>query len=415
MRLRKTNQPNMLALAVLLVLVACAITTNAITVQSTTPASATLPINLSSYSGNSSFIGGAYNLYWRVDTSASMIYLALDVSTSGWVGFGIADPANGGMRGADIVTLFVTSNTTHTVTSLTDRYALEHALPNEDTCNQWTVSAGWQSGNRTVVAFQRALSTGDTQDRAITAGEVKVVMAYSADGTNQIAYHGQNRQAYAVTFFEDASSTVAPVVPQESVVVWNYTNPPTVIAAVQTKYVCTELPRLFLELSPICILTGFLFRPAPGNLTGQIIEIAPVIDPATASYVHHYLVYACQNNTKFQVMFNNPTECLTDSYNILDICPMAYAPGSGALTFPANVGLPFGDTSDPFDTTFLALEVHYNNPDTLHTPNISDISGLSISYITKKRQHDAGLLALGDPYVLGAFMPFGSSRVEREV
>src|ERR1700677_4610675 len=95
--------------------------------------------------------------------------------------------------------------------------------------------------------------------------------------------------------------------------------------------------------------------------------------------------------------------------------PSAYAPGSGPLTFPANVGLPFGDTSDPFDTTFLALEVHYNNPDTLHTPNVSDTSGLSITYITKKRQHDAGLLALGDPYVVGAFMPFGSSRVEREV
>lgn len=93
----------------------------------------------------------------------------------------------------------------------------------------------------------------------------------------------------------------------------------------------------------------------------------------------------------------------------------AYAPGTGPLTFPDNVGLPFGDTSDPFDTTFLALEVHYNNANPLQTPNISDIPGLIFTYTTKKRQHDAGVFQFGDPAVTGAFMPFGDSRVERQV
>ncbi|RUS30298.1 DOMON domain-containing protein, partial [Jimgerdemannia flammicorona] len=416
----------------LLPLVACAITTNAITIQTTTAVSPTLNIDLTSYPGNTSFLMDAYHLYWRVDQAASIIYLALDVATAGWVGFGIADPDGGGMRGSDIVTLSISSNETYSVTSLTDRYALQRSFPSEDTCNQWSVTGGWQSSNRTVVTFHRKLNTDDTQDRPIKAGPVKIIVAYSADGNKLVAYHGSNKHASAVTFFEDGVGPIVPEGPQEVVTVWNYTNPPTPIVAKETRYVCT----------------GFAFTPtAPGSntsITGQIFEIAPLVDPSTVMYVHHYVIYSCDSKSpKYQQMFNKPTECLTNDFNIFDICPLslslvrlflilqlfshnpthnississtAWAPGTGALTFPSNAGLPFGNANGALDASSLMLEVHYNNEDLVNTPNLTDTSGVSFTYSTTKRKYDAGLLTVGDPNVLGGFMPFGSPRIEKEV
>ncbi|RUS27037.1 DOMON domain-containing protein [Jimgerdemannia flammicorona] len=384
----------------LLSLVACVVTTNAITIQTTTAVSPTLNIDLTSYSGTASLLTNAYTLYWRVDQAASVIYLALDVATAGWVGFGIADPNGGGMRGSDIVTLSVTSNETHSVTSLTDRYALQHAIPSEDTCNQWNVTGGWQSGNRTVVAFNRKLDTGDTQDRPIKAGLVKILVAYSADGNKQVAYHGSNKHASSVTFFAD---DVTPITSKEEVVtVWNYTNPPTPIAAKETKYVCT----------------GFAFKPTAPNsnttLTGQIVQIAPVLDTSTIArlwYVSFSPFISCPSFLALHFFdYLQPWPIC----NITSISSTAWAPGTEALTFPANVGLPFGNANDTFDSSSLVIEVHYNNDNPKVTPNLTDASGLSISYTTTKREYDAGLISIGDPSVMGGFMPFGSSKIEKQ-
>ncbi|RUP43082.1 hypothetical protein BC936DRAFT_137649 [Jimgerdemannia flammicorona] len=197
----------------------------------------------------------------------------------------------------------------------------------------------------------------------------------------------------------------------------------------------------------------FVLPTAPNSnttLTGQIVQIAPVLDTSTIAYVHHYVIYACDSKSaKFQQILNNPTECLTSAFYIFDICPLvvygtfrsrpsflalhffdylqpwpicniksisstAWAPGTEALTFPANVGLPFGNANDTFDSSSLVIEVHYNNDNPKVTPNLTDASGLSISYTTTKREYDAGLISIGDPSVMGGFMPFGSSKIEKQ-
>ncbi|RUP45567.1 hypothetical protein BC936DRAFT_148005 [Jimgerdemannia flammicorona] len=101
-------------------------------------------------------------------------------------------------------------------------------------------------------------------------------------------------------------------------------------------------------------------------------------------------------------------------HNIPSVSSTAWAPGTEALTFPANVGLPFGNANDTFDPSSLVIEVHYNNDNPNVTPNLTDASGLSISYTTTKREHDSGLIAMGDPSVMGGFMPFGPSKVEKQ-
>ncbi|RUS28474.1 hypothetical protein BC938DRAFT_481838 [Jimgerdemannia flammicorona] len=50
-----------------------------------------------------------YRLFWKLNLDAEVpsIDIALDVKTGGWLGFGLAEPNSGGMRGSDIVTLTV--------------------------------------------------------------------------------------------------------------------------------------------------------------------------------------------------------------------------------------------------------------------------------------------------------------------
>ena len=44
---------------------------------------------------------GHYTLHWNFTRETKMIYFAVNVSTAGWVGFGLSP--NGGMVGSDVV------------------------------------------------------------------------------------------------------------------------------------------------------------------------------------------------------------------------------------------------------------------------------------------------------------------------
>ncbi|RUS34244.1 hypothetical protein BC938DRAFT_481617 [Jimgerdemannia flammicorona] len=404
---------------------------HAVTLQTYTPVSEWLPIDLASYtSGNANFMHDLYRLFWKLNLDAEVpsIDIALDVKTGGWLGFGLAEPNSGGMRGSDIVTLTVhPHNATHSLTSLTDRHALHHAFPSEDLCNQYTLHAGWRSppgdDPRVVVAFSRPIDTNDNQDRPFKAGPVNIVMAYGEQ--KDVAYHGGNRHAFSVTFWEEEKEeevwesmmvegsqedlSEAKSTKEERIFDYEYANTPTPILARETVYMCT----------------GFEFNPPhPTNAsllaTGHIVEIRPMIDPATMPYVHHYIVGACKGNTeKYRSMVGKPTECMTNGFDVMDVCPImvyGWAVGSGPLVFPPVAGLPFGDPSDPFDTRHLLLQVHYDNQMPERTPaGLHDTSGLVIRYTFDKRQHDTALIHLGDGMVMGDPMPFGTEGKRREL
>ncbi|RUP43016.1 copper type II ascorbate-dependent monooxygenase [Jimgerdemannia flammicorona] len=196
---------------------------------------------------------------------------------------------------------------------------------------------------------------------------------------------------------------------EERIFDYEYANTPTPILARETVYMCT----------------GFEFNPPhPTNAsllaTGHIVEIRPMIDPATMPYVHHYIVGACKGNTeKYRSMVGKPTECMTNGFDVMDVCPImvyGWAVGSGPLVFPPVAGLPFGDPSDPFDTRHLLLQVHYDNQMPERTPaGLHDTSGLVIRYTFDKRQHDTALIHLGDGMVMGDPMPFGTEGKRREL
>ena len=115
----------------------------------------------------------------------STLHLRLKARTTGWLGFGFGEPTSGHMKGADMMTAYVTGPTVH----LHDRYADFAATDDtgykyagltakEDKHNDWTLVSGYEAQGLTEVWATRALITGDAQDRAIRAGRTRVIWAW---------------------------------------------------------------------------------------------------------------------------------------------------------------------------------------------------------------------------------------------
>ena len=65
-----------------------------------------------------------YKLYWSIKDADKSIHFAVEVNTTGWVGFGISAGLSGSMKGADMVIGWVDSQgkghlqVCHTITSI---------------------------------------------------------------------------------------------------------------------------------------------------------------------------------------------------------------------------------------------------------------------------------------------------------
>ncbi|ORY07730.1 hypothetical protein K493DRAFT_295365 [Basidiobolus meristosporus CBS 931.73] len=351
------------------------------------------------YTKSVSVIPDKYTIHWHVDqqNQPASITILLQVNTTGWIGFGFSEPETGGMPGSDVVTASVTKNDTYFTTIMTDRYATKKALPPPDDCQNYVPNFGFQTADgQTLVEFTRPLNTSDSQDRVVTNGSVSIVYAYGENGMTDISYHGDNRGYTEVVFFGDEDSS--PVDSTPEVQVFNYTAPPFKLSAEPTLYSCT----------------GFIFDPLANSTdtSGHIISVAPIIG---SKYVHHMLVYICSNDNFFQKVLNNPTVCASSNSNDhtegMSGCygfVYGWAVGTGVLNYPAEAGLPFGDSSDPYTTKYVVIQTHYNNP-TGADPNMTDETGVSIHYTSKKRQYDAGWVVLGDPLVVSPPMAIGKT------
>jgi len=110
----------------------------------TTPTYQSTPMDLSLYSNKISLDNeGKYHLYWNMDRINGLIHGALEVATTGWVGFGISP---GGMEGADILMGWVKKGRVY----LSDRFATARALPSADTYQDFYNIRGYERGGLTT-------------------------------------------------------------------------------------------------------------------------------------------------------------------------------------------------------------------------------------------------------------------------
>jgi len=116
------------------------------------------------------------------------------------------------------------------------------------------------------------------------------------------------------------------------------------------------------------------FRNTYSPVDVHAIAFEYLISPETIPYVHHFVVFGCDDV--------NATQCPTAIW--------AWAPGIDPMIVPDVAGFRFGPNG--YKSVF--INIHYDNPS--HVVGLVDNSGVRIHYTANLRQYDAGVLELGD-------------------
>jgi len=284
-----------------------------------------------------------------------MMNLALEVSSLGWIGFGIAESTSGSMPGADIVTASVVG----TKTTIQDRYATAKAYPMEDSCSDWILVSGQEADGKTIVELQRAINTGDKQDRPFESMNRIVISFGNTDTFSQHVW----RMATAVTWWGELPKTEVPNLPYWDFVTTGYTIP-----NVKTTY-----------------YNAFYNLTMP-NSTVHVTAFQAVFGNATRKYVHHFLVSASETEG-LNAMNGGSSD---GNWSML----WAWAPGISNFLLPSEAGFSFGPTG----YKSIRVQIHYDN--VLSESGIVDIgSGVRMFYDTNLRPNEAGVFELGDPSI----------------
>eukprot|EP01112_Ceratiomyxa_fruticulosa_P014193 TRINITY_DN4047_c0_g1_i1.p1 TRINITY_DN4047_c0_g1~~TRINITY_DN4047_c0_g1_i1.p1 ORF type:complete len:590 (-),score=110.31 TRINITY_DN4047_c0_g1_i1:96-1865(-) len=323
---------------------------------------------------NSTDLSSRYTLHWRVDLKQQVVYLAFEVHTNGWIGFGLAEQESGSMPGADMITGFVKDGQG----VIQDRWSSEYALPSIDSCQNWQLvnSHEDEKSGLTVIEVSRDLITNDTQDRPVLAGPTRIVWAFGDD--DYISYHGSDRGFTAVVFYGTINEEV--VIDDENSMTKDFLMSGAQIPPKQTTYMCQAFQLPFLEYGP-----------------AHVVKVDPIVYTPTMRHVHHFFIHSCRNTSGgfVEKYINNPHQCYTptgdpDSGCISEL--YAWAMGGNSLVLPPQAGFLMNNSEDGLQ--YIVVEVHYDNPDLL--PGLVDYSGIKLHWTQQLRQYDAGVLILGD-------------------
>uniref|UniRef100_A0A8C2EFT4 Monooxygenase, DBH-like 1, like n=1 Tax=Cyprinus carpio TaxID=7962 RepID=A0A8C2EFT4_CYPCA len=292
-------------------------------------------------------------LKWGFDEIKGTILFELTVNTSGWVGFGFSP--KGGMTGADIVIGGVGAKGSY----FTDHHAQGNSMPVVDKQQNYKLLSLTESDGKTVIKFQRSISSCDENDLPITDLPMKLIYAYGQ--TDDIMYHSAQRGTKELNLLKYMPRVNPPNSNFFDITMVNFTVP-----AKQTYYHCK------------------IMKAPTFDHKRHIYRIEPVI--TNFDLVHHLLLYRCPPS----VTKPFEAECYTGVDGECMETVAVWGVGGGAFEFPEVAGLPIGGNVSDF---FYRLEVHYNNPN--KTAGRVDNSGLRFYYTSELRQHDAAVLMTG--------------------
>eukprot|EP00903_Cladosiphon_okamuranus_P022591 g20786.t1 len=336
----------------------------------------------SSYARNVS-LGTDLDIFWTIDAETESVRLAVHATAAtGWVGVGFSEM--GGMEGADIVFYEAASG------DITDAYSIVTGAPVTDECTQdWTLLAAEAGDESLVFEAERALNTGDGQDRVFiddTADGAMPTRLIAAWGDSEtVSYHGAAWGKAEVAMFGGEETSILD-------------------------------PLLELKSDP-----GVSFFEV---IAFHIIGFEGVVQSDTAQYVHHLLLkayygvadcgFACfewRNAVRAAAEANS-----TDVPAMPPICSQmdfahifAWAPNVDGVALPEEAGFLFGNATGGFAS--VAVDIHYDNPN--EVTGLVDNSGVRVYYTDELRPMDMGIVTLGDPFLslIGEPLPQGKSYV----
>ncbi|CAM9357906.1 unnamed protein product, partial [Ascophyllum nodosum] len=323
-------------------------------------ASADDEFDASSYARNAS-LGTDLDLFWTIDTDLQTIRVAVHAkAASGWAGFGVSEM--GGMEGADIVYYEAAAG------SITDAHAIVAGTPVTDVCTQdWTLLSAEKGTGGLVFEAERALETGDSQDRAFTddsaEGASPTTLIAAWGNTESISYHENNFAQGQVIMFggvENSNSdpllgiSSSPSVSFFDITAKNFTIPTGRTWYEDTYLLASELPTLDEY---------------------HVIGFEAIVQNTTSKYVHHLVLTACtgaddcgqacvewfSSNGLYSSSLSNTSSTSTRSrssaasyvsteygYEIPSFCDyestsiFVWAPGVANEQLPEDVGFKFG-------------------------------------------------------------------------
>ena len=343
------------------------------------------------YNASSSDTSQGVAVHWKLDNDN--IYIAVAARATGFVGFGLAE--GGGMRGADVV-IFETANPGQ----LRDAHVLDERIPVDDVCQDWVFVDSHEDGGFLIFEAYRKLDTTDTQDHKIindfeTFIPAQRIIAAWGD-TSTAMYHGRNTARGSLRWYggEDELKLVISKLEAQAdgtffMQIQNHT-----LATKGTDYVS-----FCFNWDPDLTSQG-----VPPNSNLALIAAEMVVTEEARPYVHHVDVFATN------VASNLSRICIDSGYGY---SVYSWAPGILPFVLPDNVGYGMGPTSTGGLQSF-RIQIHYNNPELIE--DIVDNGGLRVYYSLTPREHELGIMAMGDAlsHLEGIPIPPGYSQYDFE-
>eukprot|EP00802_Teleaulax_amphioxeia_P010269 Tamp_10295.p1 GENE.Tamp_10295~~Tamp_10295.p1 ORF type:complete len:498 (+),score=84.99 Tamp_10295:504-1997(+) len=277
------------------------------------------------------------------------------------------------MAGADIVYY------EHASKKLVDSFSVGNAKPTEDPCQDWTLVKAEQIGGKLTVHVSRKLVSSDTMDRNFTddsAYPLQLTPVIAAWGDSAgIQYHTTSgRAAAGVRFFGTSEAEAIEKLKADG--------------SLLTKDVLAEnfaVPTTETTYHEFCYDVQTLFGLPDASTAYHIVGFEAIIKEDTRKYLHHYTIYG--NN---EVCPDAPENPMAGYEKGPLIWP--WAPGVQDSVLPDTAGIRvLGEGG----FKALVLQIHYDNVD--GDEGKVDTSGFRMYYTQTLRQHDAGVLQIGDP------------------
>eukprot|EP00775_Hariotina_reticulata_P006322 gene6322-6557_t len=295
------------------------------------------------------------------------------------------------MKGADVWLLNKTSSGSW---ELVDAYAPGFVKPVADAHQDLKLLGVERNGNGSLIAaWRRFLAPCDLQDLPIIADTpIHVIWAYQKNW----GYHGTSSRGGKVVNFIPAASVKTSAANSQGTAGSHTIQRQMIVAesgnTTAADKVLKTLDLVYSVAVPAKETTYFVhYFKLPSDRKYHIVKYEPI---GRSPQLHHGVAYTCAPNQNAKV------EALKslgpfDRFKEGMICEQFYmllTPNQTAHEMPPTAGIPMGTSS----TKYLALELHYNNPE-LVSGIKDERAGIRVYYTDKLRPQDMGLITLNQP------------------
>jgi len=294
--------------------------------------------------------------------------------TFGWTALAIA--GNGGMKGASQIVVRKEGKGGGSFWVAEDRHSTDYAMPELDDSQDVTLLFARQTDEgETSWGVLLPMNSCDEFDYPIQ--NISVFMHWAIGNDHTFGLHEARGQFHAnlLQAPQEKPSTEGLdytdiLMPNVDVVLGEGGADPS------NPYICSffDLQVLIPELDP--------------QDKAHIIRLAPVLDQASEQYVHHMILYSCENDSDEAGESYEHLQLIPECASMPSGCSSMkwpWAVGSEEIVLPDDVGLPLGEGQ-----RWLVLQTHYYNP--YLDENVKDNSGVRAYYTTELRSQDAGVM-----------------------